>query len=177
MCEKLDFETADDSLKIRRLKDAIISLANGEYLKKQISTKEELYAVNWDHLKVVARASLLDNIVENTTGLGMYHTRMLRILRKKGFTSETDLKVNSLLPARDCRAVINQLSAHCFLQRLSIPISGTSQSMTVYQADERRIRQYFRKRIAQSIINVLARHGKLGKMSGLTREFNVLHFY
>ena len=89
------------------MKDAIVNLTNGEYLKKQISSKEELYAVNWDHLKAAAQTSLIDNIVENTTGLGIYHTRVLRIMRKKGFMSETDLKVESLLPARDCRAVIN----------------------------------------------------------------------
>ena len=34
ICEKLDFETQDDSLKIQRLKDAIVNLTNGDYLKK-----------------------------------------------------------------------------------------------------------------------------------------------
>jgi hypothetical protein len=50
---------------------------------------------------------LAENIVEQTKGFGVYHTRVMRILKMKGYLTEPDISSMSLLPPRDARSVLN----------------------------------------------------------------------
>jgi hypothetical protein len=50
-----------------------------------------LYSVNWEDILKNAQNSLVENIVEQTSSLGMYHCRVLRILKTKGFLNEINL--------------------------------------------------------------------------------------
>lgn len=184
------------NLKMAKLKQVLESLANNTcaFLKRAQSltgfghSKDAgvsailHYCVNWAELIKQARNSFMENIVENTTGLGIYHVRVLRILRKKGYLNENDIKLLSLLPPRDARAVINQLKSKGFLKHLQVPqqkVSGQSAPshlQTVYAADYEAMRRNLTERISQTMLNIVARHGSLGRMSGLTREFNALYF-
>lgn len=77
---------------------------------------ENKYQINWDEIYEELRATLLENIVEQTSGLGPYHTRIMRILRAKGYLNEYDIQSMCLLPPRDTRAVLNQLIKHGYIQ-------------------------------------------------------------
>ena len=79
-----------------------------------------MFAINWSYLLNASRVCLAENIVENTSGLGTYHTRVLRILKKYGYLAETDIQVYSQLPLVDTRVAVNQLMVRGFLDKLLI---------------------------------------------------------
>ena len=62
-----------------------------------------------EQIEKMATNNYFENLVENSPGLSQYHSRVLRILKRKGYLTEEEIKNYSLLPIRDARAVINQL--------------------------------------------------------------------
>ena len=91
--------------------------------KKQNS----VYSVNWDKIFKTAQETLAENIIESTADLGVYHTRVLRILKTKGYLNETDLSSMCLLPPRDTRAVVNTLIKLGFIKNLTVPLNTANQ--------------------------------------------------
>lgn len=51
---------------------------------------------------------LLDNYVEGV--YGVHHTRVIRILRQKGFLEEKELTKLSLLPQKNLRVILSRLT-------------------------------------------------------------------
>lgn len=76
------------------------------------------YCVNWKELLQASQNSFAESVIENTSGFGIYHVRVLRILRKKKFLSEYDIKGNCLLPPKDVRAIINKLMSAGYLKHI-----------------------------------------------------------
>ena len=67
--------------------------------------------------------TLVENIVESTNHLGSYHTRVMKILKTKGYLNEQDLSSMCLLPPRDTRAVANQLIKEGYISSITVPLS------------------------------------------------------
>ena len=63
---------------------------------------------------------MAENMVENSFGLGSFHCRLLRTLKRKGYLMETDIQLFSQLPLVDTRVAINQLMVRGFLDKLII---------------------------------------------------------
>ena len=90
-----------------------------------------LYSVNWDEIYQAAQNTFIENIVEQTANMGTYHTRVLRILKAKGYLNETDIAQMSLLPPRDTRAVLNQLIKLGYVNHVSVPLTTNSKIGTL----------------------------------------------
>mgnify|MGYP002396378832 CR=1 FL=1 len=73
----------------------------------------DMYSINWGEIYNVVQVTLLESIIEST--LGPYHTRVVRILKMKGYINEQDLQQMCLLPPRDTRAVVNALIKDGFI--------------------------------------------------------------
>ena len=90
-----------------------------------------MYSINWEEIYQAAQNTLAENIIEQTANLGTYHTRVLRILKKKGYLNESDLAQMSLLPPRDTRAVLNTLIKLGYVNHVPVPLTNSSKPGTL----------------------------------------------
>lgn len=141
-----------------------------------------LYSVNWEELHQVVQITFVEQVVERTAHLGVYHARVLRILKAKGHLLDHDIGQMSLLPPRDTRAVINQLIKEGLITHVQVPTSQNKQtiaagaSQLMYGLNQAAARKVVCKRIMQAIVNLCMRHYELGRIMQVTREFNTLYF-
>jgi len=52
----------------------------------RINPSEQTYMVNWKPILKAVQATFIESLIESS--MGVYHTRVLRILKTKGFLSE-----------------------------------------------------------------------------------------
>ena len=143
-----------------------------------------IYSVNWEEIYQAAQNTLCENIIEQTANLGTYHTRVLRILKTKGYLNETDIGQMSLLPPRDTRAVLNTLMKLGYVNDVHVPLSANSKPGTLttgptqfmYGTDFKQVRKILSVKVLQAIVNLTMRYGELGRVLQITRDFNTLYF-
>ena len=132
--EKILMACKSEGLKIEEKKDkkedkleAILGRLSTNaqvFLDRTLIGEQYHYQVNWDHLFEKLQAQIMESIIESTSGLGPYHTRVIRILKSKGYLNETDIQKMCLLPPRDTRAIINQLMKFGYVEYLSVPLGS-----------------------------------------------------
>jgi len=66
-----------------------------------------LYAINWSGAFKSVQLTLFEQII--STSLGAHYSRVLRILRQKGFIEEKELTKMCLLPQKNIRSLVNKL--------------------------------------------------------------------
>jgi hypothetical protein len=129
----------------------------------------------------------MENIVDQTSRLGQYHVRVLRILKFKGFLNEADISQMSLLPPADTRAIINQLVKEDFVDHHEVPVQAPGAksfqgsvadgpTQTMFGVNHVKMRRVMKFRIMQTILNLCERYGELGRVVEITKEFNTLYF-
>ena len=87
-----------------------------------------LYSVNWQGLFEVVQSTLMENIVENTSYMGKYHCRVLRILKEKGYLADQTLSQMSMLPGKDIKAILNTLLKEGMISYTKVPTTTPSKS-------------------------------------------------
>lgn len=77
-----------------------------------------------------------------------------------------------LLPQKNVRSVLNRLLADGVVKIQDVPQkSGTA---LMYGTSPQQVTELLACKLAKSILNVVLASGRLGKMSNLTLEFNLL---
>lgn len=85
-----------------------------------------------------------------------------------------------LLPQKNIRSILNRLTADGIVKLQEMPMkatggnSGSSGGLLMYGANISQLSESLGADIAKTILNVLLRNGKLGKIINLTLEFNHL---
>ena len=85
-----------------------------------------------------------------------------------------------LLPQKNIRSILNRLTADGIVKLQEMPMkatggsSGSSGGLLMYGANISQLSESLGANIAKTILNVLIRNGKLGKIINLTLEFNHL---
>jgi DNA-directed RNA polymerase III subunit RPC3 len=77
-------------------------------LRVGIAANGGKFAINWQQAFKNLQLMLLDNYVEVI--YGAHHTRVVRILRQKGFLEEKELTKLSLLPQKNLRVILSRLT-------------------------------------------------------------------
>jgi DNA-directed RNA polymerase III subunit RPC3 len=77
-------------------------------LRVGIAANGGKFAINWQQAFKNLQLMLLDNYVEGI--YGAHHTRVVRILRQKGFLEEKELTKLSLLPQKNLRVILSRLT-------------------------------------------------------------------
>ena len=89
----------------------------------------------------------MENIIEQTNGLGAYHTLIIRILKHhKGYLKPSDIKEMCLLPQKDTNAALNKLIQCGYVKNIQDPtvakVSTSYQSLPqMYAVDYESMRQ------------------------------------
>ena len=85
-----------------------------------------------------------------------------------------------LLPQKNIRSILNRLSSDGIVKLQEMPMksnggnSGSFGGLLMYGTNIVLISDHLGANVAMTILNVLVRNGKLGKVSNLTLEFNHL---
>lgn len=117
---------------------------------------------------------LTDSYIEGT--YGAHHLRVVRIVRQKGFLEEKELTKFSLLPQRNLRVILSRLICEGILQTQDLPQSFRGNTGPFYGLAPKALTAAFQKRLAQSVLNLLAKQGHFGQLGDLLIEFNHLNF-
>ena len=111
--------------------------------------------------------------VEET--MSKYHSRVVRLLRMKGFLEEKDIIQMSLMSVKETRAIINQLMSEGFVQYQEVVIKQQGK-VHLYGLNLQALRHKLTFRIAKTCLNLLERDGGLGPRCSLAFELNHLYF-
>jgi DNA-directed RNA polymerase III subunit RPC3 len=113
-----------------------------------------IYSVNWQGLFTQFQEQMIYKMIEAT--LSKYHTRVLRILKQKGFLEEKDIIQFCLMSVKDTRALINRLLSDGFVQvqELQVKQHGT---LHLYGLNQNTLKIKLTQRVAKACLNVLIR--------------------